>query len=143
MEWMNLNFMKLRTELLKLVTPEDVMKQALENLHRYSANPTFSEIGRPFIGASLVNYRGQRARLLVTAVGHFIAGTLGQEDCIAMIERMSYESPLKEGLCVKTLKGILKGIVIGFSEEGNVLWQPVGMKNPLTATPNSLLEDSD
>jgi len=32
-------------ELVKLVTPEEVLKQALENQHRYSPSPVFSKTG--------------------------------------------------------------------------------------------------
>jgi len=37
--------MRLRMELVELVIPEDVLKQALENQHRYSSAPVFSIIG--------------------------------------------------------------------------------------------------
>ena len=104
---------------------------------------TFAEIGRAFIGAALVDYPGQRAKLLVSAAGHYIAGTLDEEALTAMFESMSSQTLLKEGMSVKTLKGSLKGVVIGFTTAGNVIWQPEGMKNPLTATPESLLEDDD
>lgn len=37
--------MKLRTDLLKYLTTEDVLEEALANNHRYSAEPVFAKTG--------------------------------------------------------------------------------------------------
>lgn len=104
---------------------------------------TFAAIGAAMTTSLVSDYDASRGRLLVSAVGHYIAGTLNEEALTAMFESMSSQTLLKEGMSVKTLKGSLKGVVIGFTTAGNVIWQPEGMKNPLTATPESLLEDDD
>lgn len=37
--------MRLRTDLLKYLTEEDIIESALANLHRYRAEPTFAKTG--------------------------------------------------------------------------------------------------
>jgi hypothetical protein len=37
--------MKLRTDLLEHLTPDDVLEEAKANQHRYKAEPTFSKTG--------------------------------------------------------------------------------------------------
>ena len=41
--------MKLRTDLLKKLTAEDILEEAKENQHRYKAEPTFSKTGTGYL----------------------------------------------------------------------------------------------
>ena len=41
--------MKLRTDLLKKLTAEDILEEAAVNQHRYKAEPTFSKTGTGYL----------------------------------------------------------------------------------------------
>ena len=41
--------MKLRTDLLKQLTAEDILEEAEANQHRYKAEPTFSKTGTGYL----------------------------------------------------------------------------------------------
>jgi hypothetical protein len=41
--------MKLRTDLLKKLTAEDILEEAKANQHRYKAEPTFSKTGTGYL----------------------------------------------------------------------------------------------
>jgi hypothetical protein len=50
--------MKLRTDLLKYATPEETLKEALANNHRYKPKPLFSQTGT---GSLSLASTGERA----------------------------------------------------------------------------------
>ncbi len=130
----------------KEVTFEETL-DFLKHCHRsapflnFNGN-TFAEIGRAFVGALLVGFPTPRARLMVSAVGHYIAGTLDKKSLSSAFSEMANTPTFEEGMRVKTLKGSLFGVVTGFSADGLVIWKADGSNTTFKNTPSTLLPAS-
>jgi len=77
----------------------------------------------------------------MSAVAHYIAGVLGRESMVEIVEGLCESAELKPGDRVKTLRGSTRGIIVGLLEDGRVVWRPDGSASELTALPESLLRD--
>ena len=51
--------MKLRLDLLKQLTDEDIMEEVLANNHRYKAEPSFSQTGVGSLSSASIEERAQ------------------------------------------------------------------------------------
>jgi len=102
---------------------------------------TFSAIGRIIVQRGFVEFSPQRAKLIGSAVGHYVAGTLDKNALTSFFNEMVAEPAFEIGTRVTTLKKSLRGVVKSITKEGDVVWQPDRSNTTLTTTPSGLLPE--
>jgi len=159
--------MKLRTDLLKKLTADDILEEAAVNQHRYKAEPTFSktgtgylfeflrschkrapflffngntfaEIGRALANALFNDLPYMRKKEVASAVAHFITGVLDRDSMASIISSCARTAQLLPGDRVRTLRGTLRGVIVRVLEDGRVAWRPDSGVTELIALPETL-----
>ncbi|MEW6155866.1 MAG: hypothetical protein AB1813_00440 [Verrucomicrobiota bacterium] len=100
---------------------------------------TFSTIGRELTFALFSDLVPVRRREAGSAVAHYIAGVLGREAMMEIVEGLCESSEFKPGDRVKTLRGTKRGIIVAVLPDGRVSWRPEGSTSRLVCLPESLL----
>ncbi len=100
---------------------------------------TFAAIGRELGRVLFAELPPVRNREVISAIAHYIAGVLGRDEMIAMVEELCESAELRAGDRVKTLRSSTLGVVKKILPDGRVVWQPDGSGTTLTALPESLL----
>jgi hypothetical protein len=104
---------------------------------------TFADMGRQILGVVFAELPTTRRRQVMSAAAHYIAGVLGWEAMIEIIESLSKTAELEPGARVKTLRGSLQGRVVRLLEDGRVVWRPEGSSGELISLPEGLLLDAE
>ena len=102
---------------------------------------TFATIGRELAFALFSELVPGRKREVGSAVAHYIAGVLGRESMVKIVESLCESADFKMGERVKTLRGSKHGVVIRLNKDGRVVWRPDGTESELLALPESLLKE--
>jgi phosphoglucomutase len=103
---------------------------------------TFATIGRELALAVYSDLPPARKREVSSAFAHYIAGVLGREAMVSIVDSFCEAADWKTGDRVKTLRGSLRGVIVRIRKDGRVVWKPDGTENELTALPESLCRDS-
>jgi hypothetical protein len=117
--------------------------QFLKSCHRrapflfFNGN-TFAEIGRALANAIFSDLPFLRRKEASSAVAHFITGVLDQHLMIDAIASLSRTAAWKPGDRVRTMRGLLRGVIIRVRDDGRVVWKPDGTQSELTAMPDNL-----
>jgi hypothetical protein len=133
----------LRSQVLTLAETLD----RLRGFHRkapflfFNGN-TFATIGRELSFALFSDLAPGRKREVGSAVAHYIAGVLGRESMVEIVESLCESAAFKPGDRVKTLRGSARGVIVRFLPDGRLAWRPDGTQSELTALPESLLPDT-
>lgn len=99
---------------------------------------TFSFVGRELTLALFSDLPPLRKREVASAIAHYIAGVLGREEMVSLVDDLSRSADLTAGTRVKTLKGSLRGVIVRVLEDGRVSWRPDGSVGELLCLPESL-----
>ncbi len=116
---------------------------ALRTFHRkapflFLNGNTFSFVGRELTLALFSDLPPLRKREVASAIAHYIAGVLGREEMVSLVDDLSRSADLTAGTRVKTLKGSLRGVIVRVLEDGRVSWRPDGGVGELLCLPESL-----
>src|ERR1043166_9307836 len=123
------------------------LAQTIESLRHYHRRApflffngnTFADIGRQIVATVFAELPAGRRREVVSAVAHYIAGVLDEQNMVAIVESLCEAAALKSGDRVKTLRGSTRGTVLSLLSDGRVSWRPEGSQSELIALPESLL----
>ena len=102
---------------------------------------TFAEIGRQIALAIFRDLPALRQKEIASALAHYIAGVLGREEMVAIVEELSRSADLLVGMRVKTLRASLGGVIVRVLEDGRVAVRPDGSASELLALPESLVRE--
>jgi hypothetical protein len=102
---------------------------------------TFADVGRTIVDLVFADLPTGRRREVMSAVAHYIAGTLPWDATVEIIDSLSQTADWKPGDRVKTLRGSLRGVIVRVLDDGRVVWKRRGAANELTALPESLCRD--
>jgi hypothetical protein len=75
----------------------------------------------------------------MSALAHYRAGVLDQENMVEIVESLCQSADFKPGDRVKTLRGSTLGVILRILPDGRVAWRPDGSQAELVALPESLL----
>lgn len=82
-----------------------------------------------------------RQKEIASAIAHYIAGVLDREAMVAAVDSLSEAAALMPGSRVKTLRGLLRGVITRVLEDGRVAVRADGSASELLCLPESLLPD--
>src|SRR5438093_7483188 len=85
---------------------------------------TFADVGRTVVDFVFADLPTGRRREVMSAVAHYIAGVLGRESMVEIVESLCEAAAFKPGDRVKTLRGSTHGRIVHLLEDGRVVWQP-------------------
>ncbi|MEA3211970.1 MAG: hypothetical protein QOE70_5027 [Chthoniobacter sp.] len=102
---------------------------------------TFAELGRQIALAIFRELPATRQKAIASAIAHYIAGVLGREEMVGIVEGMSRSAELVVGTRVKTLKGSLRGVIVRVLDDGRVALRADGSTSELIALPESLVPE--
>jgi hypothetical protein len=119
----------------------------LRSFHRkapflfYNGN-TFAEIARTLTDAFFAEFPHLRRREAASLAAHFVAGVLDQKSVVAAIMSLAEKADFQPGDRVKTLKGSVRGTILGVLKDGRVAWQ-ADTGAELTGLPESLIREKN
>lgn len=99
---------------------------------------TFADMGRQVAKALFADLPAVRQRELVSAVGHYIAGTLPREGLVSIVESLCQSADLAPGQRVATLRNTLQGTIVSILPDGHVEWRPDNAHGTVRTLPESL-----
>ena len=99
---------------------------------------TFADMARQVAKALFGDLPPVRQRELVSAVGHYVAGTLPRAALIEIVESLCQRAALAPGQRVSTLRNTLQGTIVSILPDGRVEWQPDNAQSPVRTLPESL-----
>ncbi len=100
---------------------------------------TFAALGRELLGRFVGGLPPGRSKALLATVADYVAGTLGRDDMVEIVEELWAARALRPGMRVKTLRGAVEGVVLCTRADGRVLWRPKGSHTEWLAEPGSLI----
>jgi len=106
----------------------------------YFNGNTFADIGRTFTDFLFAELPTSRRRSATSSVAHYIAGVLDRESMARILESLCRTADFSPGDKVRTLKGSLRGEVIGVIEDGRLKWR-AETGTVFIALPESLILD--